>query len=273
MTRGRFPSSISARRSSNRVRAAVVSQSTISSSSFSSTSSTGIVSRPARRSEKAARAGSISAGWLMSVRAWASTRAVTWESSHCEDQFGEIVLAQELLALLIDDGALPVDDIVEFDHVLADVEIVAFDAGLGRFDGAGDDSIFDWDVVFHAQAVHDAGDLVGMEATHELIFEGDEKAGVAGVTLASGAAPELIIDAAGIVPFGADHVKPADAGDAFAQLDVGAASGHVGGDGDGAGFPGERDYFGLLSVVFGIQDLVVDAGAAQEAAEVLGAFD
>ena len=61
------------------------------------------------------------------------------------------------------------------------------------------------------------------------------------------------------MPFGADHVQAAELGDAVAELDVGAAAGHVGRDRHAAPLAGLRHDLGLDLVVLGVQDLVLDA--------------
>ena len=58
-----------------------------------------------------------------------------------------------------------------------------------------------------------------------------------------------------------------------AQQDVGAAAGHVGGDGDRALAAGLRDDLGLALVVLGVEHLVLDAHALQHAGELLGLLD
>ena len=112
-----------------------------------------------------------------------------------------------------------------------------------------------------------------------------------GIALAAGAAAQLVVDAAALVPLGADDAEAAGSASAIclqpldlgadlllalrrapapsgmsasscahahvgvaAELDVGAAAGHVGGDGDGARHAGLRDDVGLLLVVAGVQD-------------------
>ena len=57
------------------------------------------------------------------------------------------------------------------------------------------------------------------------------------------------------------------------ELDVGAAAGHVGGDGDRAALAGAGDDFGFLLVVLGVEDGVDDALALEHAREVLADFD
>ena len=59
--------------------------------------------------------------------------------------------------------------------------------------------------------------------------------------------------------FGADHVQAAQSLDAFAEFDVGAATGHIGGDGDGSFLTGACDDFRLLLVVLRVEDAVDDA--------------
>jgi hypothetical protein len=56
-----------------------------------------------------------------------------------------------------------------------------------------------------------------------------------------------------LAPVGQAHVEVA------AQLDVGAAAGHVGGDGHRAGHAGVGDDAGFLLVEAGVQHLVRDA--------------
>ena len=59
-----------------------------------------------------------------------------------------------------------------------------------------------------------------------------------------------------------------------AELDVGAASGHVGGDGDDAGLAGLGDDRRLALVVAGVEDLeILEAVLAQALGELLGLFD
>ena len=50
------------------------------------------------------------------------------------DRLGEVLVAQDLVALGVDRLALLVDDVVELDDALADVEVEALDAGLGALD-------------------------------------------------------------------------------------------------------------------------------------------
>ncbi len=75
------------------------------------------------------------------------------------------------------------------------------------------------------------------------------------------------VEAAGAQDVVGEHVGVA------AQQDVGAAAGHVGGDGDGPHASGLGDDVGLALVVLGVQGLVPDAALVKQARELLGAFD
>ena len=132
-------------------------------------------------------------------------------------------------------------------------------------------------------------ELVGPEDAHQIVFQRQEELGVTRVALTAGAAAQLVVDAAALVPLGAEHEQPAGLerlilqprdlpldldhpqiaiavssqcrqllADAHvgiaAELDVGAAARHVGGDGDGAGHAGLGDDVRFLLVVAGVED-------------------
>ena len=50
------------------------------------------------------------------------------------DRVGQVLVAEDLVALGVDRLALLVDDVVELDDALADVEVEALDAALGALD-------------------------------------------------------------------------------------------------------------------------------------------
>ena len=99
------------------------------------------------------------------------------------------------------------------------------------------------------------------------------EARLAGVALAAGAAAELVVDPARLVPFGAEDVEAAEVGDALAELDVDAAAGHVGRDRDRARLAGVLDDLGLARVLLRVQHVVRDALPLQQLAQVLGGLD
>ena len=126
---------------------------------------------------------------------------------------------------------------------------------------------------FHG-AFHEArGEIALQEKAHELVFEREEKLRETGVALTRATAAQLAVDAAGLMALGADDHEATEFADAFAEFDVGATAGHVGGDGDGTALARAGDDLGFLLVKFSVEDGVNDAGAFQHAGKHLGRFD
>ena len=108
-------------------------------------------------------------------------------------------------------------------------------------------------------------DAVRAEQAHQIVFERDEKVRGTGIALARATAAQLAVDAAGFVALGADHVQAAEFGHARPEFNVGAAAGHVRGDGHRAALAGARDDFGFLLVILGVEHGVDDALLLQHA--------
>jgi hypothetical protein len=67
--------------------------------------------------------------------------------------------------------------------------------------------------LFHPQPLHEAGDAVGSEDPHQVVFEGEIEARRTGVALAAGASAQLVVDAPRLVALGRDDVQPAERND------------------------------------------------------------
>ncbi len=190
------------------------------------------------------------------------------------EHFARLLAEEGAVAQAVDDGALLVHDVVVVEHVLAPHVVALFDALLRPLDDLVHEAVLDGFAFFHAEAVHHLGHaLAAAEVAHEVVFEGEEELGRARVALAGAAAAQLAVDAARFVALGAEHEEAAELGHAFAQLDVRAASRHVGGDGDGAALAGEGDDLGFPLVVLGVEHLMGDAGVLEHAGEGLRGFD
>ncbi len=154
----------------------------------------------------------------------------------------------------------------------------------------------------HAQPGEDVLDPLAGEDPHQVVFQREVEAAAAGIALPAAAAAKLEVDAAGLVPLGAEDVQAAhlghvaalglhllalldlvDQGVPFlrrhveprgilllklgpghrlgiaAEDDVGAAAGHVRGDGHGALAAGLGDDLGLALVMLGVEHLVLHA--------------
>ena len=69
----------------------------------------------------------------------------------------DVLTVQHLAALAIDDLALLVHHVVVLQHVLADLEVAAFQLFLGAFQRIGDHAVLDGGVLVNLQSVHQAG--------------------------------------------------------------------------------------------------------------------
>ena len=115
----------------------------------------------------------------------------------------------------VDHLALLVHDLVVLEDVLADLGVAGLDGVLGPLDGLGHHLGVDRHVVGQGPAHHPVHGAGGEQA-HELVLERQEEPALARVALAAGAAPQLVVDAAGLVALGAEHVQAAELADLVA---------------------------------------------------------
>lgn len=192
---------------------------------------------------------------------------------HVHDDFLDVVGFQNFAALLVDDFALLVHDVVVLENDFAQVEVVAFDAFLRRFDRTRDHFALDRLVFFEAETLHHVQHVVRAETFHQLVAQRQVELRGARVALASCASAKLVINPAGFMPLRTDDVQTAQLGHALAQQNVRTAARHVRGDRNGARLLSARDDFGFFGMVFGVQHLVFDAFALQHIRNELGVLD
>ena len=73
--------------------------------------------------------------------------------------------------LLIDYGTLFVHHVVVLEQALTNAEVVLLNFLLRALDGAVDHGMFNHFTIFEAETVHDLGDTLGSEQTHELVLQ------------------------------------------------------------------------------------------------------
>ena len=124
-------------------------------------------------------------------------------------------LGLELLAPLereepqrVDHFALLVHHVVVLQQPLPLLEVLQLDPLLRLPDGAGHQAAGDYLALLGAALVHPARDPVGAEQPHQVVFQREEEDRLARVALAAGAAAQLAVDPAGLVPLGADDLQP-----------------------------------------------------------------
>jgi hypothetical protein len=219
------------------------------------------------------------------------------------DRVGDIVRAHQLGALLVDDLALIVGDVVVFEQVLAGVEVVRLDLALRALDLLREHAALDDLAFLHAGRLQPAlGALRVAEDAHQVVFEREIEAARARVALTAGTAAQLVVDAPRLVALGADDVQAAGLDhfvvallpflartaasglvsridlmqlgfEVAAEHDVRAAAGHVGRDGHRAGAARLRDDVRFALVLLGVQHLVRDLLLLQQLRQELGGLD
>ena len=180
---------------------------------------------------------------------------------------------QDAVALLVDHLPLHVHHVVVLEDVLALDEVLLLDLLLRVLDLAREDAGLHRLVVGQLEALHDVVDAVAGEQAHEIVLPGEVEARLAGIALTAGAAAQLVVDPAGLVALGAEHVEAAELAHRVVDLDVDAAARHVRRDRHGPDTAGVLDDLGLAGVLLRVQHGVRDALPLQELAQVLRGLD
>ena len=174
----------------------------------------------------------------------------------------DVLPVQHLAALLVDDLPLGVHHVIVLQHGFPGLEVPGLHLLLGVLNGAGQHLLVQRHVVVHPQPLHQALDALGAEQPEDIVLQGQEEPALPRVALPPGAAPELVVDAPGLVALGAQDVEPPGLADLFRLLPDLLL---VLGLGVGEELPGVQDLlvFGL-GVAGGLgQQLVAHALAAQ----------
>ncbi len=173
-------------------------------------------------------------------------------------------------ALGVDHLALRVHHVVVFHQVLADAEVVLLHLALGSLDALGEHGALQHLALLHTHTVHYLGDAFAAKEAHQVVFHRDEEDGRAGVSLTAGAAAQLTVHAAAVVPLRADDGQTAQGAHLVGELDVGASARHIGGDGHRALLSGVRHDLGLTGVLLGVEHLMGNAAHLEHPAQQFG---
>ena len=130
--------------------------------------------------------------------------------SHLHDPLFLIHAFEQLTPHAVNGLALLVHDVVVFEEMFAGLEVLGFDGLLGGGDSFGDEVGLDRHILFHAEPQHEILHALAAEDAEQIVLEREEETGTAGVALTAGASAQLVVDAARIVPLGADDVQAAE---------------------------------------------------------------
>ncbi|MNV69376.1 hypothetical protein D3C71_1622830 [compost metagenome] len=146
---------------------------------------------------------------------------------HFHDNVLDVLGLQNFAALLVDNFALLVHDVVILQDDFADVEVIAFDPLLRRFYSAGNHPALDRLIFFKAKSFHHIQHIVSTKTFHQLVAQRQIELCGTRVALTSRTSAQLVIDPARFMALSADDMQAANLGYAFTEDYVGAASRHV----------------------------------------------
>ena len=124
----------------------------------------------------------------------------------------DILALEHGLTLRVDDAALLVHHVVILEHVLTDLEVARLDGLLRGAHALGHALGLDRLALGQALGHHTRHELC-VEQTHEVVLEAQVEAGLARVALTAGTAAQLVIDTAGLMALGAEHIQAAEPDD------------------------------------------------------------
>ncbi len=212
---------------------------------------------------------------------------------------------QNVVALLVDDLALIVGDVVVFQQLLANVEVVRFHLALGGFDAARDHARFNRFALGHLEAIHDGLDPLARKNAQQRVFQAQVKTRGTRITLTARTTAQLVVDASRLVALGGNDAQATQAHHFIvillplltqglnlgrlllsrqrrivvnrlnalfhvtAQHDVGTSTRHVGGNGDGPFGSGLGNDVGFALVLLGVEHLMRQLRLGQQLVDQL----
>ena len=121
--------------------------------------------------------------------------------------FRDVLLAEQVVALLVNNLALVVGHVVVFQQLLADIEVATLDLALRLFDGIGHHAVLYRLALFHAQGLHKTLHPIGGEDTHQVVFQRQVETRQARIALPARSAAQLVVDTPGLMPLGAQDMQ------------------------------------------------------------------
>ena len=126
------------------------------------------------------------------------------------DAIRDVVAFENVAAVTVNCLSLAVQNIVVFENVLADFSVTSLHLALSRLDCATNNSGFNRDVVLIiACPRHQGFRGTRVEHPHQVILQREIEAALTGVTLTTGAATKLVVDAPRFVTLSSQDVEPA----------------------------------------------------------------
>ena len=114
---------------------------------------------------------------------------------------------QDRPAQLVHDRALLVHHVVELERALADGVVLLLHAALRGLHRLVQPAVLHHLALLHAEAQHDARDLLRPEEAHEIVLERNVELGTTGITLTRAAATQLAVDTTALMALRTNDVE------------------------------------------------------------------
>ena len=137
---------------------------------------------------------------------------------HLIDVLAQILAVEHLTALIIDDIALLVHNVVVFQDTLTGLEVAAFDGLLSLLDRAGEHLVVKRCILINTEGVHHVAHTLGAKQTHYIIGQRNIEAALAGIALTACTAAQLVVYTARLVALGAEDEQASGGFDLFGFL-------------------------------------------------------
>ena len=137
---------------------------------------------------------------------------------HLIDVLAQILTVEHLAALIIDDIALLVHNVVVFQDTLTGLEVTAFDGLLSLLDRAGEHFVVKRCILINTEGVHHVAHTLGAKQTHYIIGQRNIEAALAGIALTACTAAQLVVYTARLVALGAEDEQASGRLDLFGFL-------------------------------------------------------
>ena len=134
----------------------------------------------------------------------------------------KVCALENLVAVGVNDAALLVHHVVVLEHALADQEVLLLNLALRFFDLLREHSRLDRFLVAFlvgpTEAVENLVDPVAGKKANEIVLCAEEETRFAGISLTAGAAAQLVVDPARLVPLGANNEEASRLEHFFARV-------------------------------------------------------
>ena len=192
---------------------------------------------------------------------------------HIGDIHADTLSHERMTATFVNHLTLLIHDVIVFEEALTDSEVVLLHLLLSALDGLVDHRMFNHLTLLESESVHDVGDTVGSEETHELVLQRHIEDGRAWVTLTSCTSTKLAVHTAALMPLRTDDGQTSRRLHFGRELDVGTTTSHVGGDGDDRLLSSLCHDIRLLLVEFCIEHIMLYLPHGEHLGEHLGDLD